>query len=449
MAPRRRTVLAAVSTATASAAAGCFELLANDSNDESDAKTATDVANAFVDDLAKQRFERASERFVERERGKYGAPARLERLWMGFTAVAGAFDGIEGTSKTTRNGVVVIDATLTFENGAHTCRIVVDDSQRLLNCGIADQYDRPSYVDPSGFTERDLRLEVDGCSLEGTVTTPANGTGSGGGAPGVVLVHDSGPSTRDTAQGGTKLFVDLAEGLATRGVATLRYDKRVPACEVEAGSYTLDRVTVDDALVAVEKLRGIEGVDADGIVVAGHGLGGTAAPRIATRDGNLAGIAGLAAPARPYHELTLEQLEHKVSVGSHEWGDLANVYEQWTAEIDRIRDDEYESSDVLLGKPGAFWESLAAYDHLQTARDVDVPLRLVQGKRDFQVTVADDLQRWRTELEGRSKTTVETYDGLNHLFMPVEGPSVEFAYAVRNNVAERVVDDLAGWIGEL
>lgn len=445
MAPRRRTVLAAVSTATASAAAGCSELLANKSNDEGDTKTATDVANAFVDDLTNQRFERASKRFVERERGNYGAPARLERLWMGFTAVAGAFDGIDGTSKSTRNDVVVIDTTLSFENGAHTCRVAVDDSQRLLNCGIADQYERPSYVDPSAVAERDLRLEVDTCSLRGTVTTPASGDAS----PGVVLVHDSGPSTRDTAQGGTKAFVDLAEGLAMQGIATLRYDKRVPACEIEAGAYTLDRVTVDDALVAIERLRSTEGVDADKIVVVGHGLGGTAAPRIAARDGNLAGIVGLAAPARPYHELTLAQLEYKVSVGSHKWRDLASVYEQWTAEIKRIRDDEYESSDVLLGKPGAFWDSLAAYDHLQTALDIDVPLHLAQGKRDFQVSVADDLERWQNELEGRSKTTVETYDELNHLFMPGEGPSVEFAYAVRNNVAERVVADLANWIGKL
>ncbi|WP_343192871.1 hypothetical protein [Haloterrigena sp. H1] len=199
-------------------------------------------------------------------------------------------------------------------------------------------------------------------------------------------------------------------------------------------------------MVAVERLRAVEGVDADRIVVVGHGLGGRATPRIAARDGNLAGIAGLAAPARPYHELTLAQLEHKVAVGSQTWDDLATIADQWADEIERIRADEYDASEKLLGKPGAFWDSLAAYDHLETGAGIDVPTYFLQGTRDFQVTAADDLERWQTELEGRSETTFETYDGLNHLFMPGEGPSVEFAYAVRNNVAERVVADLATWV---
>ncbi|QLG50377.1 alpha/beta hydrolase [Natrinema halophilum] len=448
MAPRRRTLLAAVSTTTAAAAAGCSDLLANETTDGSGQKTPTDVATAFIDDLANQEFERASKRFAERDRTKYGDPARLERLWMAYTAVAGAFDGIDETSKTARSGVVLVDLALSFEGGDHACRVVVDKNKtgRLRNCGIADEYERPTYVDPSAVTKQDLQLEVDGCSLQGTVTSSADG---GDAVPGVVFLHDSGPSTRDTTQGGTKAFVDLAEGLATQGLATLRYDKRIPACEIDPGQYTIDQVTGDDALAAIERLRGVDGVDGDSIVVVGHGLGGTAAPKIAARDGNLAGIVGLAAPARPYHELTLAQLEHKISVGSLEWDALADVYDQWADEIDRVRAGDYEPSDTLLGKPGAFWDSLASYDQFQTARDVDVPLCLLQGNRDFQVTVADDLERWQTELEGRSKTTFETYDGLNHLFMPGEGPSVEFAYAVRNNVSEQVVDDLAGWIGEL
>ncbi|MFD1563817.1 alpha/beta hydrolase [Haloarchaeobius amylolyticus] len=444
MAPRRRTVLAAVLTATASAAAGCTDLLAEQTSDDG-SNTPTDVATALVDDLASEEFEQANNRFVERERDRRGDPARLERLWMGYGAVSGSFDEVVDTSTTTKNGFTAVDLTLAFDRGDHDCRIIVDEESRLVDCGITDEYERPSYVDPDAIATQDVTLSVADCSLPGTITTP---DGNSGDAPGVVLVHDVGPGTKDTDRGGTKPFTDLGEGLATKGVATLRYDKRIPSCEVQPESYTLDRVTVDDALVAVERLRAVEGVDADRIVVVGHGLGGRATPRIAARDGNLAGVAGLAAPARPYHDLTLEQLEYKVSVGSQTWDDLATIADRWADEIEQVRAGEYDASEELLGKPGAFWDSLAAYDHLATAAGSDVPTYFLQGERDFQVTTTDDLDHWQTELEGRSGTTFETYDALDHLFMPGEGPSVEFAYAARNNVAEQVVADLADWIAD-
>ncbi|MCK7525181.1 MAG: hypothetical protein MZV64_50040 [Ignavibacteriales bacterium] len=44
--------------------------------------------------------------------------------------------------------------------------------------------------------------------------------------PGLVLVHGSGPNNRDEELGPNKPFKDLAWGLATRGIAVLRYDKR-------------------------------------------------------------------------------------------------------------------------------------------------------------------------------------------------------------------------------
>ncbi|WP_408959306.1 alpha/beta fold hydrolase [Natrinema sp. 74] len=447
MAPRRRTVLAAVSTATASVMAGCSNPLAEETNNDDDgSSTPTDVTTALIDDIANENFERASKRFAKLERSRRGDPARLERLWMGYTAVSGSFEEIANSKKKTESGHEVVDLTLSFDRGDHDFRAVVDGKSRLIGCGIVDDYARPSYVKPNAIAEQDVTLSVADCSLPGTVATPTDDSGD---VPGVVLVHDAGAGTRNNDRGGTRAFKDLAAGLTSKGVATLRYDKRIPTCEVEPGSYTLDRVTVDDALVAVERLRTVDGVDSDRIVVVGHGLGGRAAPRIAARDGNLAGLVGLAAPARPYHDLTLEQLEHKVSVGSLKWDDLASVYDQWTNQIDRVRSGDYEPTATLLGKPGAFWDSLAAYDHLETAAGLDAPAYFLQGERDFQVTAADDLERWRSELEGGSKTAFDTYSGLNHLFMPGEGPSVEFAYAVQNNVAEGVVDDLAGWITDL
>ena len=54
--------------------------------------------------------------------------------------------------------------------------------------------------------------------------------------------------------------------------------------------YTLEQETVEDALRAVALLRGQPEIDGRSIFVLGHSLGGYATPRIAARDGKLAGV---------------------------------------------------------------------------------------------------------------------------------------------------------------
>ena len=48
-------------------------------------------------------------------------------------------------------------------------------------------------------------------------------------APALVLVHGSGPQDRDETIGGARPFKDIAEGLAEKGIAALRYEKRTKA----------------------------------------------------------------------------------------------------------------------------------------------------------------------------------------------------------------------------
>lgn len=446
---RRRTVVTSVSTAALSAVAGCTDFLSQESDgeqgtDANRSEPVTDVAMSFVNDLADARFESALKRFAPSVREEIGV-GQLEQIWLGYTAVGGAFDGIAATEETVMSGHDTIDVTMAFDHGEHGLRLVFDAESRIFEFAFNDAYERPTYVDPSAVDERDIDLETDECSLGGTVTTPSNGDN----VPGVVLVHGSGKANRDVQQVATRMFKDLADGLATQGIATLRYDKRTHTCEVAPADHTLDRVTVDDALVAIERLRTVDGVDGDRIVVAGHSMGGMAAPRIADRDGNLAGVAGLAAPARPFHEMVLDQLEHQATVGDRTWEGMSERYEEWSDDVARIRDGDYDPDEIIVGLPGALWASLESYDHIEVAGKLDAPLLFLQGDRDYQVTVEDDLELWRSELGDRSVPEFKTYDGLNHLLMPGEGPAVVFESFVRNNVAERVVDDFVGWIDDV
>ncbi len=79
------------------------------------------------------------------------------------------------------------------------------------------------------------------------------------------------------------------------------------------------------------------------------------------------------------------------------------------------------------------------------AATLSVPLLVLQGERDYQVTI-DDFRRWQEALSGKANVELRTYATLNHLFMAGEGPSTPQEYDVPGHVAPEVVNDIAAWI---
>lgn len=454
----RRRLLTAVSATTAATLAGCSDILDNDADDESsgddgvnsdeieftEPESVEEAATLFVEALADDRIEEAHERIAPSVRDDI-ALGELEQTWMGATAAGGEFRELVETEETVEGGFDAVDVTIAFERVDDVIRVLVDDEPAVVGYRFNGTYERPDYVDTAAFEETTTTLETPGCPLPAAVTVPEEP----GDVPGVVFVHGSGPADKNNENVATQLFTDLAEGLATRGVASLRYDKQTYACRVEPEDHTIDHVTVDDAIAAIEELRAVDGVDGNRIVVVGLSMGGMAAPRIAARDGDLAGAVAMAAPARSFHDVFVDQQEHLATVADHEWDAQTDAYERWADRIERVRDGDYEPGDTILGYPGALWDSLDEYHHVETAQDIATPLLFLQGDRDYQVAVEDDFELWQTELEGRPQTSFELYDDLNHLFMPGSGPSVPYEYAVRNNVPERVVTDIADWIEAL
>ena len=71
---------------------------------------------------------------------------------------------------------------------------------------------------------------------------------------------------------------------------------------------------------------------------------------------------------------------------------------------------------------------------------------ILQGGRDYQVTVEDDLRRWRVGLERRSDVTVRVYPEDDHLFFPGTGPSTPDSYYRPQHVDGKVIVEIADWI---
>src|SRR5206468_6047038 len=136
----------------------------------------------------------------------------------------------------------------------------------------------PPYAKPDSFVEESVTVGKDGeWPLPGTLTVPKGD----GPFPAVILVHGSGPHDRDESIGPNKPFRDLAGGLASRGVAVLRYEKRTRehgAKMMAAAPITVKEEVLDDALAAVKLLRREKGVDAGRVYILGHSLATTKAP---------------------------------------------------------------------------------------------------------------------------------------------------------------------------
>lgn len=267
--------------------------------------------------------------------------------------------------------------------------------------------------------------------------------------PAVTLVHGSGPNDRDETIGPNKPFKDLAWGLATRGIAVLRYEKRTKQCPSQMmaamATLTVDEEVVNDALAAVEYLRSTPKVDPDRVFVLGHSLGGMVAPRIAARDPRLAGLILMAASTRNLADLILEQNEYLARLDSTVAPDEAQALEDLRRQVERVKALDFKEGEVILGASKAYWADILAYDPVAAARALTVPLLILQGERDYQVTMAD-FAAWQAELAGRDEVEFKSYPGLNHLFMAGSGQPNPAEYNVASNVARQVVDDIAVWI---
>ncbi len=242
---------------------------------------------------------------------------KLQDTWTSLLKQTGDFKNITEVIQTHQGEYDIIYVTSTFDKGTIDIKIVFDSSAQVsgLFCVPAGTgksalhvYTSASYSDPNAFTELEIEINHGEWSLPGTLTLP-QGEGP---FPALVLVHGSGPNDRDETIGPNKPFRDLAEGLASQGIAVLRYDKRTkvfPEKMAElVNSLTVQEEVIDDTLAAIAYLQNIPEIDQQRIFLLGHSLGGMLAPRIATQAPELAGIIILAGPTRPLEDLILEQI---------------------------------------------------------------------------------------------------------------------------------------------
>ena len=411
-------------------------------------------AKAFIDALAVKDFAAAYNLFADQVKAKIPAEA-MPQVWAQITGEYGEFRRIKEIKKSADGNYTV--AVLEFEKKSENFAVAFDANGKILGFTIAPsekpsetpKYETPKYAANDSFTETDVTVGAGEWALPATLTMPKGKTN----VPAIVLVHGSGPGDRDETNGSNKVFKDLAWGLASNGIAVLRYDKRTLVHGgkfIAVKNFTVNEETVEDALLAAALLRKTANVDAKKIYLLGHSLGGYIFPRIAQRDEKIKGFVSLAGGVQPLEDIILEQNIYLASLdgdlSKEDETEIANV-KKTIAEIKNLKAADAAAERSIFGLPVSYWYDLQSYRPLEIAAKIKRPMLILQGESDFQVTMKD-YEMSKAALGKRKNVTLKSYPNLTHYFMERSGAGKPGLtdYDQPNHVSEQVVKDIADWI---
>ncbi|MCX4092238.1 serine aminopeptidase domain-containing protein [Nocardia sp. alder85J] len=412
--------------------------------------TSTDpvaAAESAVALLRAGRFDELEAMFAPRLRAAVSART-VAVAWTGELARVGPVAGVSaGRPEPAAENLVRVRIPVTCARGGLTVVLAVDTAGQLHGFRLAaadGDWTPPPYA-RGNHTDHEVAVGEPPRSVPGTVTMP-RGRGP---HPAVVLLA-SGPTDRDATTGPNKPFKDLAYGLAARGIAVLRFDK-LTLIHGEAATepgFTMADEYVPHAISAVRLLQRQPGVDPARVFVVGHSGGGKAAPRVAAADPSIAGVAILAGDTVPLARAAVRVTRYLADLEPSETASAAveSVATQAAVTDAPELSPDTPAADLLFGWPATYWLDLRAYDPVATAAALDRPILIIQGGRDYQVTVTDDLARWRTGLAHRPNVTIRVHDPLDHMLFTGTGPSTPADYQNPHHVDPAVITDLADWV---
>ncbi|MBX9941608.1 MAG: lysophospholipase [Candidatus Obscuribacterales bacterium] len=309
---------------------------------------------------------------------------------------------------------------------------------------------------------KDLTIELP-WSVNGTLFKPARNSEP---KALLILVHGSGPHGREEQVGGVRVFSDLAAGLVERiNLAVFSFDKRTFTHQSRFAALPEEEITVfnetiDEVLTLVEHFQS----QYEQIALLGHSLGGSCIPYLLANSRAGLGIM-LAASYSPLEDLIIRQMRYLLKYAP-ESGLTETIVETTAKQVETLKlllagsgDNEARaqaqseekqkrlSSELPLGLPLPYFQSLHKLNTNALAKTLDKPVLLVQGERDYQVNM-DEFEAWKELLSANPNFTFRSYEKLNHLF--VEGDigalSVPSEYAQQANLPAYLLDDIADFL---
>lgn len=301
------------------------------------------------------------------------------------------------------------------------------------------------------FTAEEVTVPVKGYTLAGTLLLPKVKKGR---VPAVITITGSGQQTRDEPMpwpnlSKYRLMRQIAEALASRGIAVLRVDDR--GVGGSGGGDTLLTATTssfaDDVRAQVAYLRTRAEIDPKRIALAGHSEGGIIAPMVAVSDPQIAAIVLLAGGGKRGDLISKEQLEAALAA-TNLTPEAKDQERAKQAEIIRAvqtgGDLSKYPAEVRYPWTKEFW----TYDPLDTIRKVRQPILILQGGLDQQIRAEQaGLLEQAAVAAGNRDVTQQVFPNLNHLFLPSKtGSFSEYTTLTISEIPDTVLKTMGDWL---
>lgn len=409
--------------------------------------------------ISRGRIDEAYARFGEKLK-ELLTKEKLKEQWEQASSRMGALLSMEAGKAKLKDGLLRVRLRAKLENAsldltvAFTTEGKVD--QLLMEPIKPPSWQPPAYAKTTSFDEVEITVGKGELGLPGTLTLPR--TDEAKRVPAVVLVHGFGPNDRDESIGSTRIFKDIAWGLASAGIAVLRYEKITSAHPREffkkiggPNRITIQNETIDDALKAVGLLHRHPRIDPKRIVYVGHGQGAQAAPRVCVQEPRLRGFVMMAGPARPSEDVVLDQLTYIASLDTPRAKKVKKMLPAVREAVKRVKDPrlspDIPNNKMPLGIPASMFLDLRKNPLEKSAGSCTRPLLVLQGEADFQATMEDLalLKRW---FASNKQVRFKSYPRLGYTFIDlgVVKARPEHYLTVGGNVAKEVVSDLVDFV---
>ncbi|WP_158508999.1 alpha/beta fold hydrolase [Gemmatirosa kalamazoonensis] len=280
-----------------------------------------------------------------------------------------------------------------------------------------------------------------GHTLAGTLTLP-NGASKAHPVAAVVTITGSGPEERDEAipgVNGYRPFRQIADSLGRRGIAVLRMDDRGTGLSTGNHATATSADFAEDIRAGLAYLRTRPEIDASRLALLGHSEGGLIAPLVATKEPALKALVLMAGPGKGGREILTFQL---TNLATHDTSLTGAKRDAALAAIP-ARIDSLARSNPWMGY-------FLSYDPLATARRIKIPVLILNGSTDQQVTpeqVPALAAAFRAA--GNRDVTVKVFPDMNHLFIhDPSGYPLGYSKLPNPRVEPEVLGAVADWLSQ-
>ncbi|MCB2209240.1 MAG: alpha/beta hydrolase [Bacteroidetes bacterium] len=345
-------------------------------------------------------------------------------------------------------------------------------SGELEHNTIVDSIDRDKKV-------VDLIIKTNDIQIGGTLTLPSNFETSSL----VIMSSGSGNQDRDETLEGFKIFKLIAEHLASKGIASFRYDDRgVGTSTGDFVNSTIENLS-DDVEIIMDYFKSKEKYSFNDFILFGHSQGGIIAAKVAVGNESVKKVILMGAPAVPLVEVVLYQVRQEynpsvvpkslieANVSAHnklmraiednnKMNDALKVFQESTKSIlyELSSSDEVDTSQIeqeAIAKTKEFeiiyalpsLTSFLYYDPSSDYEQLEVPVLGLFGGLDFQVTIDQNKDRMENALlKSGTDYHFVTFEDANHFFQKATTGSRDEYGTLEKKFVDNFLDEISNWI---